>query len=263
MTVSSVIDFHAHFFGDATSADVIALEAARLGVDCLCVSNVSSYIPAPDEVERLNAVVYEGCARHPGVLLPFAYVNPLHGDRALSMLNDGLRHGVCGIKLWVSVWADDPCVEPVARWAIDHDLPIMHHSWMKWNGNIPSESQAHQVARLGRKFPDLRLVMAHVGGDWEFGVKAVRDVENVSVDTSGSYGDSGMIEMCVAELGEDRVLFGSDVPGVDLAFTLAKITGADISPEAKEKILGLNALRVLGAPCSTMSPRRVAPEAGR
>lgn len=260
--MSAVIDFHAHIFGDAASADAVAVEAARLGVSSLCVSNVSSYIPAPDEVERLNAVTYEGCARHHGVLIPFTYVNPMHGARAIAMLNDGLRHGVSGIKLWVSVWADDPCVEPIARWAIEHDLPIMHHSWMKWNGNIPSESQAHQVARLGRKFPDLRLVMAHVGGDWEYGVKAVRDVENVCVDTSGSYGDSGMIEMCVSELGEDRVLFGSDVPGVDLAFTLAKITGADISAQAKEKILGLNALRVLDPSWGTRVPRDAATEAG-
>ncbi len=241
-----IIDFHAHFHRVPEEPTTIAAEARRLGVDHLCVSSVSSHIPAPDEVDRLNAMICEGQAMDPELYLPFTYCNPLHGDTAIADLEDGLSHGMRGIKLWVSVWADDPSVEPIAQWAIDHNVPIMHHSWMKWNGNLPSESQAHQMARLGEKFPELSLVMAHVGGDWEYGVKAIRHCESIAVDTSGSYGDRGLIELCVNELGEDRVLFGSDVPGVDLAFTIAKVEGAAISARAKEKVLGTNAARLLG-----------------
>ena len=241
-----ILDFHAHFHHVPAEPKALRAEAQRLSVGKLCVSNVSSYIPAPDEVRRLNAMVYEGCQIDPDLYIPFTYVNPLHGPQAIDMLEDGLTHGMQGIKLWVSVWADDPSLDDIAQWAIAHDVPIMHHSWIKWNGTLPSESQAHQIARLGERFPDLKLVMAHMGGDWEYGVKAIRHCESIGVDTSGSYGDAGVIEFCVNELGEDRVYFGSDVPGVDWAFTLAKVSRAKISDTAKEKILGGNAAAILG-----------------
>ena len=49
----------------------------------------------------------------------------------------------------------------------------------------------------------------------------------------------------MAEGGEDRVLFGSDMPLLDGAQQIAKIVQAGISAEDKRKILGLNAKRLL------------------
>jgi len=50
----------------------------------------------------------------------------------------------------------------------------------------------------------------------------------------------------VNEAGADRVLFGSDMPLMDPRSQIGKIITARISDEAKQKILGGNASRLLG-----------------
>jgi len=55
----------------------------------------------------------------------------------------------------------------------------------------------------------------------------------------------GQIEKVVRELGAERIVFGTDSPLLDPAVQKAKITGADISDEAKERLLGLNMAHLL------------------
>ena len=50
----------------------------------------------------------------------------------------------------------------------------------------------------------------------------------------------------VESVGPDRVLYGSDYHLFDMRAQIGKIVTADISEEAKRKILGLNAARLLG-----------------
>ena len=46
--------------------------------------------------------------------------------------------------------------------------------------------------------------------------------------------------------GANKVLFGSDMPLFDVRIDIAKIVTADISDDAKRKVLGLNAIELLG-----------------
>ena len=74
----------------ADSAKVLPAALPRVAADndvtTLCVSSVSSYIPGPDEVRALNAMVYEGAEANADLYIPFTYVNPMHGERAIAML---------------------------------------------------------------------------------------------------------------------------------------------------------------------------------
>src|SRR5437867_3499953 len=56
---------------------------------------------------------------------------------------------------------------------------------------------------------------------------------------------AGLTEMAVRELGAERVIYGSDVPGRSFASQLAKVQGADIPEAAKRLILGGNLKRLL------------------
>jgi predicted TIM-barrel fold metal-dependent hydrolase len=87
--------------------------------------------------------------------------------------------------------------------------------------------------------------MAHIGGDWQRGIKAVRDLPNVMIDICGSIVDCGMIEMAVEELDAGRILFGTDLPDIGFWSNLGKVTGADITDEQKNLILYENAVRLL------------------
>jgi predicted TIM-barrel fold metal-dependent hydrolase len=62
--------------------------------------------------------------------------------------------------------------------------------------------------------------------------------------------------MAVRELGAERVIFGSDVPGRGFASQLAKVQGATISDGEKRLILSGN-LRKIMAPILTAKGIRV------
>ena len=59
-------------------------------------------------------------------------------------------------------------------------------------------------------------------------------------------GEHDSIEFLVNGAGEDRVLYGSDMPLMDTRLQVGRIVTADISDEAKVKVLGLNAIKLLG-----------------
>ena len=71
---------------------------------------------------------------------------------------------------------------------------------------------------------------------------------NVLADTSSARSITpGLIEWAVREVGIDRVLFGTDTPLYHTAIQRGRIDHADLSLDAKRKILRDNALRLFGA----------------
>lgn len=241
-----IIDFHAHCWSRDDAEEMMAREAQRHGLDRICVSGLASWLPDLDEVKMLNDRVYRAARDYPDLYLPFVYLNPLHGRAALDELERGLDEGAVGIKLWISCWMDHPAVAPVLERAIAIDMVVLQHSWHKITGNYPGESDPVCIAEVARRYPELKLVMAHVGGDWRYGLRAVRDVPNITGDTSGSMTDNGLVEGWVREVGAERLVWGTDMPGADLLLTLSKVRDADLSEAEKALVLGGNAMRLLG-----------------
>jgi predicted TIM-barrel fold metal-dependent hydrolase len=240
-----IIDFHAHLWARDDAEEAMASVAGRCGVDRICISAIRSYVPDEAEIAELNARTLRALRRWPELYIGFVYVNPKHGAAALRAIDEAAAQGVKGIKLWVSCHADDPSVFPIADKALELDWPILQHAWRKWTGNLPTESDPRHVAKLAERYPSLKLCMAHIGGDWEYSIKAVRHCPNVCVDTSGSIAHTRMLEMAVDELGADRVIWGTDMPGADLLYTLAKVQRAPFSARTREKMLCTNAQRLL------------------
>jgi predicted TIM-barrel fold metal-dependent hydrolase len=123
---------------------------------------------------------------------------------------------------------------------------IMQHTWFKTGGKQgPGESTPTELAELARRFPDQKFICAHAGGEWERGIRAVRDTPNILIETSGFDATAGFIEMAVRELGAQRIIFGSHLPSRSLGTELGKIVGANISETDKHLILGENYRKLL------------------
>lgn len=228
------------------------ISAAQRHRAVLCCSSLGArwtYDPPPKHFVDANDALLREMAAHLDLLMGFCYVNPRYVEASLDELDRCVRDGgMCGVKFWVGVPYSDPAVDPVVERIRELGVPILAHAWHKATGNLPGESRPEDVAALARRFPEVPIVMAHLGGDWERGVKAVRGLENVFVDTGGSLVEAGSVEAVVAAVGEDRVVFGSDSPGVDWYVALGKVLGARIGREAKEKVLLRNMMRLLGLP---------------
>lgn len=123
---------------------------------------------------------------------------------------------------------------------------IMQHTWFKTGGKQgPGESTPAELADLANRFPEQQFLCAHAGGEWERGIRAVRDSPNVLIETSGFDATAGFIEMAVRELGPERIVFGSHLPSRSLGTELGKVVGANVSERDKRLILGENYRRLM------------------
>lgn len=237
------IDVHTHLAADRFDPAIFT-QGERLGITTFLCSNIGAYAhhPRPDEVHEMNSLMARELARHPGRLLGYCYVNPRGGRASLDDLRRCVEeHGMVGIKLWVSTLADDPLVDPFLEYAAERRLIVLTHAWRKTIGQLPFESTAVHVAAMARRHPDVRILMAHLGGQAESAINTVQPYPNVAVDTSGTIIGSGEVALAVDRLGADRVAFGSDLHHAGLAENVGKVLGAGLSAEDRDRVLGGNA----------------------
>jgi predicted TIM-barrel fold metal-dependent hydrolase len=101
--------------------------------------------------------------------------------------------------------------------------------------------------RLARDFPQMKIVAAHPGWPWEQElIGVVTHKKNVYVDTSGYLAEQ-LPEIFRRAIGgrlQDKALFGTDFPYVDLEQALASFDKTDFKDSVKEKILITNAQRL-------------------
>ncbi len=232
----------------AGRVDQLLLYADRLGIERICVfmGMKWSYDPAPEDMRLQNDEVMAAVRHRPDRVLGFVYLNPNYVEASLSELDRCVKDGpLVGVKLWVAKHCDDPALDPIVRRAQELQIPILQHTYLKATGNLPGESTPAHLATLARRHPDATFICAHIGAEWETGIRTLRDCANVSVDISGSDPAAGSTEMAVRELGARRVIFGSDAGGRSYASQLGKVYGADIADSDRELILSANFMRIL------------------
>lgn len=250
MEIRGVIDFHVHITRDLDDCRTMVEAARRSGIDLICVSSLGDkgYIhnPSPDQFRSANDYVLRAMDEFPDRVIGFCYLNPNYPDESIEEMDRCiLRGGMRGVKLWVACKASDPKLDGIVRRAMELDVPILQHSFNKSTGNLPNESRPEDVAELARRFPQAKIVMAHLHGNGYKGVAEVADLKNVFIDLCGSDPESGLVEYAVDVLGADRLIFGSDAPGRNPSVQMGKVLGADISEDEKGRILRHNAARLL------------------
>ncbi|MEE9611784.1 MAG: amidohydrolase family protein, partial [Desulfatiglandales bacterium] len=156
------------------------------------------------------------------------------------------KYGFLGVKLhptFLGFAADDhDLVYPIVEKAKELKICVMIHS-------DPSiYATPWQVGLLAMDFPDVPVVMAHMGFiDIIYNDAAInmaKRAPNLYLETCGVSAES-KVTAAVREIGASRVLYGSDMPFHNPAFDMARIEYADISEEEKKLIMGENAKRLL------------------
>jgi uncharacterized protein len=258
---------HAHPPFERAKTEPMLDAARRVGITriILCAIGYTEMLeyPSLEEVRLGNEEVFALIARHPGFAYGLVYVNP-NLSETLSILEDGLsRPGVVGIKLLVSCRNKQARLEPVypvLEFAQEHQVPVLIHSSYRTGGNLQGELSPADIAHLAQRFPQTKIVMAHLGGKWQIGVRVVQPYANVFVDICGSRAYLGMVEHAVRELGAGRVLFGSDAYLRAFSGQLAKVVAAEIDDSAKRRILWDNSARLFFGEGGEDTAVRSAPE---
>lgn len=248
-------DAHSHLSaiqGNTPEArmQVLVRDMDRLGIERLILSQgYDEYIEhaTPDQVRIENDRVMRAVQHFPDRAYGSLYLNPEHVEESLAEFDRCVRDGpmVCIGELETDLHCSAAQLDPIVDRAVQMSVPILQHTWLNSMGNGPGESTPYDVVELASRHPKAQLICGHTGGNWELGIRIIRDVRNVYAEIAGSDPTSGFIEMAVRELGAERVIYGSDVGGRSFASQLAKVLGAEIPDSAKALILGGNLRRLL------------------
>jgi uncharacterized protein len=224
-----LVDVHAHFYHQRTPRadwrernESRITAGARIGISVHVASILGSfgltsptYFPSPRDVTAGNDALLALQRAHPDHIRGYVCVNPNYGAHARAEIVRCLDAGMIGIKLAASRRADDPLLDPIAALALQRGVPILQHIWQHRRRDWPGQeaSDATELCTLARRHPDVAFILAHIGGggDWLHSLHAVTDMPNVYVDLSGSGVDGGMLEACIASVGANRLLWGSDI----------------------------------------------------
>ncbi len=202
-------------------------------------------------VQQTPALVTEPLNRWPHLLLGMIHLNVNDVPASLDALNRWIRDGqMLGVYFAGGGPGALPCTHrnylPLIERIAELKAVIMQHTWHVTGGKTsPGHSLPSELAELASHFPDQKFICAHAGGEWEKGIRAVRDSPNILVETSGFDATAGFIEMAVRELGPERIVFGSHLPSRSLGTELAKVISTDIPDDAKRQILGGNFRKLL------------------
>ena len=240
-----LIDVHAHSLcGSSYNQDDAVLKAIeKFNVDKIYVSNLHGATPTEEEVAIANSQLVDLIKKAPGRIGGYVYISPEHSN-ALDVLKKGIEEqGFEGVKFWISTFCDDPVAYKTVEKIIDYGVPLLIHSFHKATGQLPFETTGKHVANLAKRYPELKIIMAHLGGNCYDGIPAIRDYENVWVDYSGTMYRADELPYAIENVGVDRVLFGTDCP-IIYTSSLGQIQEIDLPEEDKDKICYKNALKV-------------------
>ncbi len=261
MQPAHLIDPHAHFHWAGSRDDFARYNASRLGAgDRMGIRvHVASilgtwgrtsptYFASPTDVTAGNDAMHAIALAEPARVRWWVHVNPNHTDHALAEIERGVARGAIGVKLSASRRADDPLLDPVCRAAAAHGLPILHHVWQDRRREWPNQeaSDALELARLAARHPDVRFVLAHIGGggDWAHTNPAIVDHPNIFPDLSGSGVDRGMMDAALAALGPRRVLWACDLTLCTGLAKLRALAHTGLTQDELDDVCWRNAVRL-------------------
>lgn len=241
-----IIDIHAHLWERVQEENKrqIIRAADLFGFSRVYISSLSTYNPNESEIETLNNLTYSFMCEEPDLIGGFVYLNPRHTN-CMNELKKNMERNMSGVKLWVSVLCDNKLVNPIAEECIKLNKPILIHSFYKAIGQLENETTSEHVRNLALRYPELKIIMAHIGGNPYHGLRCISELPNVYPDISGTLIGRGEVDYAIKEVGTDRLLFGTDMPFGGRQ-CIAQVEDSNLSDSDKEKVYYKNALKVLG-----------------
>lgn len=207
------------------------------------------YAHRPGMASALNRWMAETYGDDP-VVVPGATVHPADDVGAvLSEALDELRLPL--LKLHCSVGefdADDPRLDPVWRRVSAGSQPVVVHVGHAVIGSTEAVEIA-VVARVARRWPEARIVIAHGGAPAVGATLALlRDTRSTYADLTPVGRTPAPVDRAAIAGLERRLLLGSDAPntGIPIEETIARVRALGLDRADEAAILGGTAERLLG-----------------
>jgi hypothetical protein len=169
-------------------------------------------------------------AQDPQRLIGFLSLDPTQQGWERDLRRSHEELGLEGIKLlpmYAGFRPDDPAIEPLWRYASDHQLCVLLHTGTTFIAQAPLEcTLPRRLDNVAIRFPGVRIILAHLGHPYEGEcIAVIRKHPNVYADISAlHYRPFQLYQslMLAQEYGVwDKLLLGSDYPFTTVDATLA------------------------------------------
>ena len=210
----------------------------------------------------MDSVPYESVAdavkQYPDRFYGLAGVDPLEGMEGVRNLEEAVReHGFIGAHLyphWFGLEPDHRKYYPFYAKCVELDIPIQMQVghcliYIKDRPPLPSIGRPIYLDTIACDFPELKLIGIHIGWPWvEEMISVAWKHPNVYIG-SDAYAPRYWKEEFVHFInswGQDKVIFGTDFPVIDMERAMQDIEALSLKPGAKVKFLRENVIRVYG-----------------
>lgn len=262
-----IVDAHTHAFPDGIAARAVPLLEREGEVEAFLDGRLSSLLRSMDSSGVDIAVVasiatkpaqFESILRWSSTIassriLPFPSVHP-DDPYAARRVGEIARAGFRGVKLhpyYQGFSLTDVRMRRVYEAIQSERLTLLMHTG--FDLAFPRERIADpaKTREVIDRYPGLKLIASHFGAweDWEEFERRLLGRE-VYIDTSYSIASLGpeRAKRFMEKHPDDYVLFGTDSPWGGQAEELAAIRDLGLSPVLERKVLGENAVKLLGVP---------------
>ncbi len=229
--------------------DGVVAEMDEAGVDRSVYAPVST---RPDQVPSINRFAL-GLVDHPRVI-PFGALHPRYED-VPGEIDRLIEGGIRGVKLqpyFQGFSFEEPETRAMFEAIGDRIVVLIHggQEIMQIEDPVP---HGEALAHLAADFPNLRLIVAHMGGYnmWE-GVSDHLVGAPVHFDLSYTFDyapDDVIADIC-SRHGWERVCFGSDFPWQSQRAALAGLRRLKLDDSTFAAVASGNLLRLLDLPQS-------------
>ncbi len=183
-----------------------------------------------------NQAVKVAADEFPDRLIPYCAVNPWQSDAVAEMRRCVTEWSFKGLKLHPTLngyhLSDATLVDPLFEEAESLGIPIIVHGASDLY-NAPPE-----FAEMARRFPRVKLLMAHMGFFWSVdqAIGYAKELPNLYLETSRA--PIFEIATAVRELGPGRVIWGTDSPFVDYEWEFKKMERCSFDRAVYDLVVG-------------------------
>ena len=235
-----IIDCHCHlgryfnFSVPGHSPEDMINSMDNTGVEKACIS---PHMSLSSDIKRGNQFMMDTVVKYPERFVGFFTYNPHFPD----LMEDELPRyfcttGIKGIKIHQGTHKttlQNPAYRNIYSFADKYRIPIMIHTW--------SMQTIKNIEEISAQYPNAVFIMGHFGAipdNMIYAASVINSRSNVYGDTTVSMMYEKNVEWLVEIAGENKVLYGTDMPFIDPRVCLGRVLHSDLSESIKEKVLG-------------------------
>ncbi len=261
---SKIIDIHTHAFPDTIAERAIPLLEEEGKIKAKLDGKISSLLSSMDKygieksvicsiatkVSQYNSILKWSKEIESERIIPFPSFSP-DDPSALERIEEIKKEEFKGIKLhpyYQNFIVDEEKMMKIYEKICNENLILVLHTGFDFAFERKRIADPEKILNIKKTFPKLKLITTHLGAweDWDNVEKYLLGKEiYMEISFSLEFLDKERAKRMILSHPSDYVLFGSDSPWTDQGETLKLLKQLKLPSEIEEKILYLNAYKLL------------------